>query len=213
MNYNLLLSKIFYHIEYQWHHIYSWYNCTKFRLFGIKIGKGSHIYNCIYLKKHPLSSITIGHYVTLTSGSNINPLTRNLRTSLFTECAGAQITIGDYVGISSSCIWASNSITIGNYVAIGGDCLIMDTDAHSQNWRIRCNQDNPTHLTDKQDAANAPIVISDFVWIGAKCIILKGVTIGARSIIAAGSVVTKDIPSDCIAGGNPCRVLRQLSHN
>ena len=46
--------------------------------------------------------------------------------------------------------------------------------------------------------------------VGANCIILKGVTIGARSVIAAGSVVTKNIPSDCIAGGNPARVIRML---
>ena len=48
------------------------------------------------------------------------------------------------------------------------------------------------------------------MWIGAQCIVLKGVTIGARSIIGAGSVVTKSIPADCIAAGNPCKVLRRL---
>lgn len=59
-------------------------------------------------------------------------------------------------------------------------------------------------------AASAPIVIEDDVLIGTRCIILKGVTIGARSIIAAGSVVTKSIPADCIAGSNPCKVIKQL---
>ena len=60
---------------------------------------------------------------------------------------------------------------------------------------------------------SAPIVIEDDVWIGARSIILKGVHIGARSIIAAGSVVTKDIPSDVIAGGNPCKVIREINQN
>ena len=55
-----------------------------------------------------------------------------------------------------------------------------------------------------------PIVIEDDVWIGAHSIILKGVTIGARSIIGAGSIVTKDIPCDCIAAGNPCKVKKKL---
>jgi acetyltransferase-like isoleucine patch superfamily enzyme len=56
----------------------------------------------------------------------------------------------------------------------------------------------------------APVTIEDDVWIGAQCIILKGVTIGARSIIGAGSVVTKDIPADCVAAGNPCRIIKEL---
>ncbi|MCH4017747.1 MAG: hypothetical protein LKE74_04740 [Prevotella sp.] len=53
-----------------------------------------------------------------------------------------------------------------------------------------------------------PIVIGNDVWLGANCLILKGVTIGARTIIGAGSVVTKDIPADCIAAGNPCEVIK-----
>ena len=57
---------------------------------------------------------------------------------------------------------------------------------------------------------SASIVIEDDVWVGAHSIILKGVTIGARSIIGAGSVVTKSIPADCVAAGNPCKVLKSL---
>lgn len=56
---------------------------------------------------------------------------------------------------------------------------------------------------------SAPIVIEDDVWVSAHSIILKGVTIGARSIIGAGSVVTKSIPADCVAAGNPCRVIKK----
>lgn len=57
---------------------------------------------------------------------------------------------------------------------------------------------------------NKPIVIEDDVLIGARSIVLKGVTIGARSVIGAGSVVVKDIPADCIAAGNPCKVIKYL---
>lgn len=106
--------------------------------------------------------------------------------------------------MSSSCIWCINSITIGSHVDIGANCTIMDNDAHSLDYRIR--------RTPSVDfAKSAPIVIEDDVLIGTNCIILKGVHIGARSIIGAGSVVTKDIPSDCIAAGNPCRVIRKIS--
>lgn len=58
---------------------------------------------------------------------------------------------------------------------------------------------------------SAPVTIEDDVFIGMNCVILKGVTIGARSIIAAGSVVTKSIPADCVAGGNPAKVIKRLS--
>ena len=58
-----------------------------------------------------------------------------------------------------------------------------------------------------------PITVEKDVWIGANCSILGSVTIGSRSVIGAGSVVTKDIPSGVIAIGNPCKVLREISEN
>ena len=63
---------------------------------------------------------------------------------------------------------------------------------------------------DLSTVKTAPIVIEDDVLIGSRCIILKGVTIGARSVIGAGSIVTKSIPPDCIAAGNPCKVIRSM---
>lgn len=64
------------------------------------------------------------------------------------------------------------------------------------------------NFVDCVTAKSKPIVIEDDVMIGTRCIILKGVTIGARSVIGSGSVVTKSIPADSIAAGNPCRVIR-----
>ena len=80
--------------------------------------------------------------------------------------------------------------------------LITDTDAHPLDYLARRTSNDGTKA--------APIVIEDDVWVGAHSIILKGVTIGARSIIGAGSVVTKSIPTDCVAAGNPCRVIKKL---
>ena len=113
--------------------------------------------------------------------------------------------VGDNSGMSSSCIWCINSITIGNNVDIGANCVIIDNDAHSLDYRIR-------RIPSLDIANSAPIVIEDDVLIGTNSIILKGVRIGARSIIGAGSVVTKDIPSDCIAAGNPCRVIKRINN-
>lgn len=105
--------------------------------------------------------------------------------------------------MSSVVLWAHESITIGNHVKIGGNCILIDTDSHNMDYLVRRGQ-----YTDW--GVSKPIVIEDDVFIGVNCIILKGVTIGARSIIAAGSVVTKSIPADCVAGGNPAKVIKSL---
>ena len=128
------------------------------------------------------------------------------------KARSSKITIGDNSGISSACLWASTSITIGNYVKIGGDCIIMDTDAHSLNFNIRrsIEKNEQGYRVDGLAAATAPIIIEDDVLIGTRCIILKGVIIGARTVIGSGSVVTKSIPADCIAAGNPCRVIKYI---
>lgn len=123
--------------------------------------------------------------------------------SLYTSLNG-QIIIGDHVGISSATIWAKEKIEIGNHVNIGGDCLIMDTDAHPIDYLERRKP------VTNENTVSSPIHIKDDVWIGARCIILKGVTLGERSVIGAGSVVTSDIPADCIAAGNPCKMIRKI---
>ena len=87
----------------------------------------------------------------------------------------------------------------------------MDSDAHSLDWRVRRSREVVKGVSiDVLTAATAPIVIEDDVFIGTQSIILKGVVIGARSIIAAGSVVTKSIPPDCLAGGCPCYIIKHL---
>ncbi|PQJ89208.1 sugar O-acetyltransferase [Aliivibrio sifiae] len=94
------------------------------------------------------------------------------------------------------------SVTIGEYVQIGPN-VVISTAGH------------PFDLAERvlPIATGNPIVIGDNVWIGANSVILDGVTIGDRSIIGAGSVVTKDIPSDCVSVGNPCRVVKSISHS
>lgn len=116
----------------------------------------------------------------------------------------AELCIGNYSGISNVLLHCYNNITIGNYVNIGAGTMIFDTNFHSTNW-----QDRENRLIDIQNAKTAPIYIGDYVFIGARCIIGKGVTIGDKSIIAAGSVVTRDIPSGEIWGGNPVKFIKK----
>lgn len=170
---------------------------------GVKYGKNLQIYNRFYFHKDLTANIEIGDNFKFSSGESFNPLCRNMRGCIYASKA-AHIKIGNNVGISSASIWSLKAITIGNNVNIGGDCIILDSDCHSLNWEIRRKEKNNEY------ANCAPITIEDDVLVGARCIILKGVTIGARSIIAAGSVVTKSIPSDCVAGGNPCKIIRSL---
>lgn len=146
--------------------------------------------------------ITIGDNFYLSSGNGVNPIASNLQADVYVE-PGAALTIGNNVGMSSTRLWIHESVRIGNNVKIGGCVLITDTDAHPMDYVVRRSSNEGTK--------SAPVVIEDDVWIGAHCIILKGVTIGARSIIGAGSVVTNSIPVDCVAAGNPCRVIKSLN--
>lgn len=187
-------------------------NRILFRLFGVKTGKKLRVFDRFYLTMHPGASLTIGDNFTFSSGDGINPLCRNIRGQISVD-KNAGIIIGNNVGISSACIWAKERITIGNNVKIGGNCILMDSDNHSLDYRIRKSfqKDEYGEWIDHATAKKAPINIEDDVFIGVNSIILKGVTIGARSIIAAGSVITKSIPADCIAGGNPCKVIRYIN--
>lgn len=133
---------------------------------------------------------------------SVNPIASNLQGAIYLE-NGAILNIGNNVGMSSTRMWIHDSITIGNNVKIGACVLITDTDVHPINYIKRRTLNN--------GVKSAPIVIEDDAWIGAHCVILKGVTIGARSIIGAGSVITKNIPADCIAAGNPCKPIKKLS--
>lgn len=145
--------------------------------------------------------ISIGDNFYFSSGDAVNPMTSNLQGAVYVE-PGAELTIGNNVGMSSTRIWVHDSVAVGDNEKIGACVLITDTDAHPMDYMAR--------RTSNEGTKSAPIVIEDDVWVGAHSIILKGVTIGARSIIGAGSVVTKSIPADCVAAGNPCKVLKSL---
>lgn len=150
----------------------------------------------------PKAKVTIGKAFYCNSGpeSGIGVTPTKISVS-----EGATLRIGDFAGISSTTILVKNSVVIGNHVNIGGGSFINDSNHHSTDWHDRADRKR-----DVQNAKSAPIVIGDYVFIGARCMILKGVTIGEKTIIAAGSVVVKDIPANCMAGGNPCKVIKYL---
>ena len=189
---------------------YLYINKFILKINNIKFGNNLKIYNRFYIEKHENAYCFIGDNFLLTSGESFNPLSRNIRGSIYLPMESSKLIIGNNVGISSACIWAKESITIGNNVKIGADCIIMDTDCHNLDYEVRKSPKmmyNGMSL-DCYSAKSSPIIINDDVLIGTRCIILKGVTIGERSIIGSGSVVTKSIPANCIAAGNPCKIIR-----
>lgn len=116
-----------------------------------------------------------------------------------------KLIIGDNTGLNSVSIFCDESVTIGNNVHIGGGTQMFDTNFHNMNYKER----RLPLLNAK--CRTAPIIIDDDVFIGGRCIIGKGVHIGARSIIAAGSVVVKDVPADELWGGNPAKFVKKIN--
>lgn len=146
-------------------------------------------------------NITIGNNVRIKSGSRYNPIGGDDRTILVCN-KNASITIGDNVGISNSTIVAHQKVVIGNNVLLGGSVKVYDTDFHSLTYEKR--------MSGFEDVHTAPVCIEDGAFIGAHSIILKDVTIGEKSIVGAGSVVTRNIPPHEIWAGNPAKFIRKL---
>jgi len=145
----------------------------------------------------------------------------------FFESSEGKITIGEhsYIGGGNTLI-SRSEINIGNDVMISWGCWIYDHNSHSLNWEDRY-KDIDAHLQSLKTAEgggnmyltknwetvkSAPIKICDRVWLGFNSIILKGVTIGEGAVIAAGSVVVKDVPPYVVAAGNPARVVKEVEH-
>jgi len=114
---------------------------------------------------------------------------------------GSNMKIGDRVFFNFNCVVLDVAqVTIGDRTLFGPNVQVY-TATHPMNYKERASG---------LEYAK-PIVIGEDVWIGGSVVICPGVTIGDRSVIGAGSVVTKDIPSDVFAAGNPCKVIRTLT--
>lgn len=113
---------------------------------------------------------------------------------IYIDAENASVAIGANSYINSrSEIKCQSSVEIGSNCAISWDVCIMDTDYHSLNGEV----------------ISKPIYIDDNVWIGCKATILKGVSIGKGAVIAAGALVTKDVPAYALVGGVPAKVIKE----
>jgi len=146
--------------------------------------------------------IRIGKGVVINSCESSNPIGGDTKT-IFSLAHGGSLRIGNNVGLSNSTIVCHHEVIIEDDVRIGGSTKIYDTNFHSLDVEERLGRKPEIVKT-------APICIKKGAFIGAHCIILKGVTIGQNSIVGAGAVVTKDVPDGEIWGGNPARFLRKV---
>jgi maltose O-acetyltransferase len=149
--------------------------------------------------------------------NNSNPDETELRESILAKLIGKK---GKNFWIEPPffCDYGYN-ITAGDDVFFNFNCVVLDVTPVTLGSRVLIAPNvqfyAATHPTDYKVRGSLaefgkPITIGDDVWIGGSTIICPGVRIGSRSIIGAGSVVTKDIPDDVIAAGNPCKVIRSL---
>ncbi|HEV8661317.1 MAG TPA: acyltransferase [Thermoanaerobaculia bacterium] len=170
---------------------------------NVEYGKKIDVYGRVIIRS-PAGKVIIGDRVKLISSSWRCSGSAILPTKFRTGYPSAKIIIGDDCGMSGTSITArSKTIRIGPRTQIGPDCLFMDSDFHHV-WPPKRRNDFAT------DEYDFDITIGENVWFGARCIVLKGVTIGDNSVIAAGSVVVKSIPANCVAAGNPARVVKQF---
>ncbi|MGF1757567.1 acyltransferase [Photobacterium sagamiensis] len=148
--------------------------------------------------------ISIGSGSTLYSEDNLGFENRSVRLTVvkINQQSAGRITIGDNVMLQGTAIVCYNAVEIGNNVLFGPQVTIMDSSGHP--IRDRGNHDEAARTT------SAKVTIKDNVWIGMGATILKGITIGENSVIGANSVVYESIPDNCIAIGNPARIVKQL---
>ena len=174
-----------------------------FRLHGVTWQPGWRIYGRPLIQRYRGSTITIGEQAHLRSWLHSNPLGVNHRVVLATWSSDAEITIGDGFGMTGGSLCAQDRIVIGDDVRIGANSTVTDTDFHPLEAQAR--------TTTKQDGVSRPVVIADRAFIGANCVILKGVSIGEGAVVGAGSVVNRDVPAGTTVAGNPAIIVRQAS--
>lgn len=139
-----------------------------------------------------------------------------IRAEMVFEREGASIEIGDRTFVGRGLFTISDRLEIGHDVMISWNVTIVDHNSHSLRYSERSNdvEMNAFQGIKLWDCVKvAPVIIRDKVWIGFGCSILKGVTIGEGAIVAANSVVTKNVAPWTVVGGNPAKLLREIPEN
>ena len=147
------------------------------------------------------SRIVMGKGVVIISDSQYNRSGINHPAIIATEAPGAEIIIGDGVGMSGSSIVAVERIQIGDYTMLGANTNIYETDFHCMQANERLIQKNIL------DAKHSPIHIGTQCWLASNVTVLKGVKIGDRAVVGAMSLVNRDVPADAVVAGVPAKTI------
>jgi acetyltransferase-like isoleucine patch superfamily enzyme len=167
--------------------------------------KGVQILGPVRFYGRPILSLARASRLALGPGTNLCSSPRSTTLGCFQPCVlrtlaeGAELVVGANVGMSSTVLCAGLSIRVGDNTLLGAGTMVFDNDFHVPDA-------GPSWRPDSQTNAR-PVVIGKDAFIGARAIVLKGVTIGDGAMVGAGAVVTKDVPAGRIAVGNPARVL------
>lgn len=175
---------------------------VQFKYPNIKIAPSSTIFPLSVRNASKESSLVIGEdTVTVSRFSFDRP--------------GASIRIGRNTFVGKSHLVTAQSIVIGDDVLISWGVTISDHDSHNIAFskRVTDHQDLLQGRKDWTHVRQNPVKICDKAWIGFNAIILQGVTIGEGAIVGAGALVTKDVPPWTVVGGNPAKIIRELSED
>ncbi len=171
---------------------------------GVQCGAG------VTLAGRPNVELVRGGEIHLEDGVTLNSRNRgyhiNMHSAvkLMADRHGARIFIGKGTRVHGSCIHATRSVRIGERCLVAANCHIMDCDGHPLS--LAAPERRMTEV-----GPSAPVDIQDDVWICANTFVLSGVTIGAGTVVAANSVVSRNLPPRVLAGGVPAVVLKRLA--
>ena len=168
------------------------------RLGGARLGRGVLVHGWPRVRARCGGRILIGDRVTINSARWSNPF--NSQPATLYAGPGALLELLPDAGLSGCQIIAHHHIRIGAGTLVGAATLVCDSDMHG------------LPLARGGPPATAPVTIGNHVFLGARSIVLKGVTIGDGAVVAAGSIVTRNVPPHALAAGQPARTIRQLDH-
>ena len=173
---------------------------------NVQIGEGFYCETAQifrHLRNKKSGAVVFGNYVSCYAGCS------------FSIGENGQCTVGDFTLLNGALIMAEEKIEIGAHCLISWNIGIADSDFHPLEpaQRLIDAQALAPYFKDRPPRPKlktAPVKIADNVWVGMNAVILKGVTIGENSVVAAGSVVTKSVPPSTVVAGNPAVIVRHL---
>lgn len=187
----------------------NWYKFL-LKCMKIKFGKNLLLKGAPVIFNKSGAHISIGENVTIKSSFLSNLVGLYSRTIIVTRAPGAEINIGNGVGISGATIYARTKITIGDNTCIGGNCKILDNDFHPLEVETR------NRLLADEAGGNSDLIPAKPIWIGENCfigcntILLKGTVLGDGCVVGAGAVVSGQFEPGSVLVGNPAQVIRHL---